>query len=47
MDGAISDFANYIRTETQALTLTINPTVQNAVEVEMEESMLRVKVTRK
>lgn len=47
MDNAITEFADYIRTETQALSLDIKQGVSDATEVEMEESVLRIKITRK
>ncbi|HET9055052.1 MAG TPA: DUF5915 domain-containing protein, partial [Cyclobacteriaceae bacterium] len=46
-DKALTEFADYIRTETQALSLEIKPDVSNAVEVEMEDFNLNVNVTRK
>ena len=46
-DKAISEFADYIRTETQAFTLELKQNVSNSVEVEMEDFNLNVKVTRK
>jgi isoleucyl-tRNA synthetase len=46
-DKAITEFADYIRTETQALTLELKQNVSNSVEVEMEDFNLNVKVTRK
>lgn len=46
-DAAITEFADYIRTETQALSLAIKPVIKDAVEVEMEDFNLNVNVTRK
>lgn len=46
-DKAITEFSDYIRTETQALTLALKQTVSDSVEVEMEDFNLNVKVTRK
>jgi isoleucyl-tRNA synthetase len=46
-DKAITEFSDYIRTETQALTLALKQNVSNSVEVEMEGFNLNVKVTRK
>lgn len=46
-DKAITEFADYIRTETQALSLEIKPSVNNSVEVEIEDFNLNVKITRK
>jgi isoleucyl-tRNA synthetase len=46
-DKALTEFADYIRTETQALTLELKQNVSNSVEVEMEDFNLNVKVTRK
>ncbi len=45
-DNAITEFADYIRTETQALSLELKQNVSNSVEVEMEDFKLNVKVTR-
>jgi isoleucyl-tRNA synthetase len=42
---ALSEFADYIRTETQALSLEVKSLVTDGAEVEMEESMLKVKVS--
>ena len=47
INAALSDFAAYIQTETQALTLDIKLNVTDATEVEMEESMLKVKISLK
>jgi isoleucyl-tRNA synthetase len=46
-DKAITEFSDYIRTETQALTLALKQNVSNSVEVEMEDFNLNVKVIRK
>ncbi|MBL7832813.1 MAG: isoleucine--tRNA ligase [Cyclobacteriaceae bacterium] len=47
VDKAITEFSDYIRTETQALALEIKSSVSDAVEIEMEDFNLKVKVTRK
>jgi isoleucyl-tRNA synthetase len=47
VDAALTEFSDYIRTETQALTLAISATVSDAVEVEMEDFKLNVKISRK
>jgi isoleucyl-tRNA synthetase len=47
LNKALSEFADYIRTETQALTLEVKPEVKDGVDVEMEELMLKVKIIRK
>lgn len=47
VDTAITEFSDYIRTETQALALEIKSSVSDAVEIEMEDFNLKVKVTRK
>lgn len=47
VDKAITEFSDYIRTETQALALEIKSSVIDAVEIEMEDFNLKVKVTRK
>src|SRR5690606_29775369 len=44
---ALTEFSDYIRTETQALSLELKPTVADSVAVEMEGFNLNVKVTRK
>lgn len=46
-DKALTEFADYIRTETQALSLELKPNVSNSVEVEMEDFKLKVRVIRK
>lgn len=47
INAALSEFADYIRTETQALTLEVKPQVSHGVDVEMEESVLKVKISVK
>lgn len=47
VDNAITEFSDYIRTETQALSLELKSSVSDAVEIEMEDFNLKVKVTRK
>jgi isoleucyl-tRNA synthetase len=47
VNAALSEFADYIRTETQALTLEVKTAVMDGVDVEMEESVLKIKITRK
>ena len=47
VDSAINEFSDYIRTETQALSLELKSSVSDAVEIEMEDFNLKVKVTRK
>ena len=47
VDKAITEFSDYIRTETQALSLELKSSVSDAVEIEMEDFNLKVKVTRK
>lgn len=47
VNAAITEFADYIRTETQALTLDLKPQVSDGVDVEMEESMLKIKISVK
>lgn len=47
INAALSEFADYIRTETQALTLEVKPQVTNGTDVEMEESVLKVKISVK
>ncbi len=42
MTAAISEFKQYISTETQAVSLEIKDTVANAAEVDMDESILKV-----
>ncbi len=45
INAALSEFADYIRTETQAFTLDIKSDVSDGVDVEMEESVLKVKIS--
>lgn len=47
VNSALSEFADYIQTETQALTLDVKSQIADGVDVEMEESVLRVKISRK
>ena len=47
VNSALSEFADYIQTETQALTLDVKPQITDGVDVEMEESVLKVKISRK
>jgi isoleucyl-tRNA synthetase len=42
---ALTEHKEYIRTETQALTLELKEQVVNATEVEMDEFMLKLKIT--
>jgi isoleucyl-tRNA synthetase len=44
INAALSEFADYIRTETQAFTLELKSSVTDGVDVEMEESVLKVKI---
>jgi isoleucyl-tRNA synthetase len=44
INSALADFADYIRTETQAFTLDVKDQVTDSVDVEMEESVLKVKI---
>jgi isoleucyl-tRNA synthetase len=44
---ALNEYKEYISTEVQALSLEIKPEVANAVEVEMDEVMLKVKISVK
>jgi isoleucyl-tRNA synthetase len=47
INAALSEFADYIRTETQAFTLDVKSQVSDGVEVEMEESVLKIKISVK
>jgi len=47
INSALSEFADYIRTETQAFTLELKSSVTDGVDVEMEESVLKVKISVK
>jgi len=47
INTALSEFADYIRTETQAFTLDIKAQLNDGVEVEMEESVLKIKISVK
>jgi isoleucyl-tRNA synthetase len=44
INTSLHEFSGYIRTETQALSLNMNPTV-DGVDVEMDESVLKVKIS--
>jgi isoleucyl-tRNA synthetase len=47
VSSAISQFKEYISTETQALSLELKDQVANATEVEMDEYMLKIKISVK
>lgn len=47
INAALSEFADYIRTETQAFTLEVKSQVSESVDVEMEESVLKIKISVK
>jgi isoleucyl-tRNA synthetase len=44
VNAALIEFMDYIRTETQALTLDLLQEVNDGAEVEMEESVLKIKI---
>jgi isoleucyl-tRNA synthetase len=44
VNEALTDFSDYIRTETQAVTLDLKPAVQSATEIEMDEFVLKLKI---
>lgn len=45
-DAAIQNFAGYIQTETQALTLEVRDQVEGAIALDMDDFELQVKVTK-
>jgi isoleucyl-tRNA synthetase len=45
--AALTDFKEYISTETQALTLELKESIVNATEVDMDEFVLKVKISVK
>ena len=45
MQAALSEYADYIRTETQSLELNLKSQVTNGVDVDMEESVMKVKIS--
>jgi isoleucyl-tRNA synthetase len=45
--AALTEFSDYISTETQALTLELKDTLVNATEVDMDEFMLKIKISVK
>jgi isoleucyl-tRNA synthetase len=45
--AALTDFKEYISTETQALTLELKENITNATEVDMDEFVLKVKISVK
>ncbi len=45
--AALTEFKDYISTETQALTLELKDKVAEATEVDMDEFMLKVKISVK
>ncbi|SHG91753.1 Isoleucyl-tRNA synthetase [Chryseolinea serpens] len=44
INAALKDFSSYIQTETQATTLDIKPSVVDAVDVDMDDVVLKVKI---
>ncbi|AYB31126.1 isoleucine--tRNA ligase [Chryseolinea soli] len=44
VNAALKEFSNYIQTETQATTLDIKPSVDDAVDVDMDDVVLKVKI---
>jgi isoleucyl-tRNA synthetase len=44
VNAALKEFSSYIQTETQATTLDIKPSVDDAVDVDMDDVVLRVKI---
>ena len=47
MTAALTEFKDYISTETQALTLELKDEVADATEVDMDEFVLKVKISVK
>lgn len=47
VEAALTEFMEYIRSETQALSLELKDTLTNGTEVKMDEFMLRVKISLK
>jgi isoleucyl-tRNA synthetase len=47
VNAALSEFSNYIQTETQAVALTLMSTVAEAVPVELDDITLKVKINVK
>jgi isoleucyl-tRNA synthetase len=45
--AALTEFSEYISTETQALTLELKDSLVNATEVDMDEFMLKIKISLK
>jgi isoleucyl-tRNA synthetase len=46
VNEALTDYSDYIRTETQAITLDLKPAVQSATEIDMDEFVLKLKISR-
>jgi isoleucyl-tRNA synthetase len=46
VNEALTDFSDYIRTETQAITLDLKPAVQSATEIDMDEFVLKLKISK-
>jgi isoleucyl-tRNA synthetase len=44
VNAALREFSDYIQTETQALGLSVKPSVQEGVLIDMDEYSLRVKI---
>ncbi len=47
VNAALMEFRSYIQTETQAVDLEIRPAVAEAVSVEMDDVILKVKINVK
>ena len=47
VNAALSEFSNYIQTETQAVALTLMPSIAEAVAVELDDITLKVKINVK
>ena len=45
INSALSSYSDYIRTETQALALELNPQVHDGADVELDEFILKVKIS--
>lgn len=45
INNALTAYSDYIRTETQALALELNPAVKDGADIELDEYMLKVKIS--
>mgnify|MGYP003507434847 FL=1 len=47
VNASLKEFSNYIKTETQAINLDLKPSLEESVTVEMDDVVLKVKISIK